>query len=378
MHLTSLHLREIRMPLKEPFRISSGVQTLRRILLVAATDEEGRVGWGECTAGEEPNYSSETIDTAWLAIREWVAPRLLGREVATPQAIRPLLEHNFRGHSMAKAAVEVAFWDLEAQRRGLALAALLGEGRGEIRSEIEVGISLGIQESPRALAEKAAACLARGYRKIKIKIGPGEDLEYVAAVREALGPAAPLMADANNAYGREDFDHLAALDRFDLMMIEQPLACDDLLRHAELQKRLRTPICLDESITHLDRAEDMVALDAGRIVNIKVGRVGGIGSALAIHDFCRSRGVPVWCGGMLESGIGRAVNVALASLPGFTIPGDISPSERYWQRDVVSPEWTMDGRGRIRVPLDRPGLGLAVDLDRIEDLTARAERLAAD
>jgi O-succinylbenzoate synthase len=272
----------------------------------------------------------------------------------------------------------VAFWDLEAQRRGLALAALLGEGRGEIRSEIEVGISLGIQESPRALAEKAAACLARGYRKIKIKIGPGEDLEYVAAVREALGPAAPLMADANNAYGREDFDHLAALDRFDLMMIEQPLACDDLLRHAELQKRLRTPICLDESITHLDRAEDMVALDAGRIVNIKVGRVGGIGSALAIHDFCRSRGVPVWCGGMLESGIGRAVNVALASLPGFTIPGDISPSERYWQRDVVSPEWTMDGRGRIRVPLDRPGLGLAVDLDRIEDLTARAERLAAD
>lgn len=377
MRLTSLHLREIRMPLKEPFRISSGVQALRRMLLVEATDEEGRVGWGECTAGEEPNYSSETIDTAWLAIREWVAPRLFGLELAGPSSVRALLEHNFRGHSMAKAAVEVACWDLEAQRRGLPLAALLGEGRGEVRKEIEVGISLGIQESPRALADKAAACLARGYRKIKIKIGPGEDLDYVAAVREALGSAAPLMADANNAYGRADFDRLAALDEFDLMMIEQPLACDDLLRHAELQKRLLTPLCLDESITSLDRAEDMVALDAGRIVNIKVGRVGGIGSALAIHDFCRSRGVPVWCGGMLESGIGRAVNVALAALPGFTIPGDISPSERYWERDVVVPEWTMDGHGRIRVPLDRPGIGVAVDLDRIADLTARAERLEA-
>ncbi len=377
MRLTSLHLREIRMPLKEPFRISSGVQTLRRILLVAATDEEGRVGWGECTAGEEPNYSSETTDTAWLAIREWVAPRLLGREIAGPAEVLPLLEQNFRGHSMAKAAVEVAFWDLEAQRLGVSLARLIGQGRGEIRTEIEVGISLGIQASPQALAQKAAACLARGYGKIKIKIGPGEDLEYVAAVREALGPEAPLMADANNAYGRADFDRLAALDAFGLLMIEQPLACDDLLRHAELQKRLRTPICLDESITSLDRAEDMVTLDAGRIVNIKVGRVGGIASALAIHDFCRSRGVPVWCGGMLESGIGRAVNVALAALPGFTIPGDISPSERYWQRDLVAPEWTMDARGRIRVPLQAPGLGLAVDLDRIEDLTARAERLAA-
>lgn len=377
MRLTSLHLREIRMPLKEPFRISSGVQTLRRILLVAATDEEGRVGWGECTAGEEPNYSSETTDTAWLAIREWVAPRLLGREIAGPAEVLPLLEQNFRGHSMAKAAVEMAFWDLEAQRLGVSLARLIGQGRGEIRTEIEVGISLGIQASPQALAQKAAACLARGYGKIKIKIGPGEDLEYVAAVREALGPEAPLMADANNAYGRADFDRLAALDAFGLLMIEQPLACDDLLRHAELQKRLRTPICLDESITSLDRAEDMVTLDAGRIVNIKVGRVGGIASALAIHDFCRSRGVPVWCGGMLESGIGRAVNVALAALPGFTIPGDISPSERYWQRDLVAPEWTMDARGRIRVPLQAPGLGLAVDLDRIEDLTARAERLAA-
>ncbi len=372
MRIASLHLREIRMPLKEPFRISSGVQSLRRILLVAATDEEGRVGWGECTAGEEPNYSSETIETAWLALQEWIAPRLLGRELSGPEEVLPILEHNFRGHSMAKGAAEVACWDLEAQRRGLPLAALLCEGRGTARQEIEVGISLGIQGSPAALAEKASAALARGYRRIKVKIGPGEDLDYLAAVREALGADAPLMADANNAYGRADFDRLAALDAFGLMMIEQPLAHDDLLRHAELQKRLRTPICLDESITCLDRAEDMVALDAGRIVNIKVGRVGGIASALAIHDFCRAHGVPVWCGGMLESGIGRAVNVALAALPGYTIPGDVSPSERYWSRDIVRPEWTMDEQGRVRVPLERPGLGVDVDLDRIEELTVRA------
>src|SRR6185436_20136459 len=223
-----------------------------------------------------------------------------------PLSARPLLDHNFRGHSMAKAAVEVALWDLEAQRRGLSLAALIGEGRGEIRQEIEVGISLGIQASPRALAEKAAACLARGYAKIKIKIGPGEDLDYVGAVREALGPDAPLMADANNAYGRADFERLAALDEFGLMMIEQPLAWDDLLRHAELQKRLRTPICLDESLTSLDRLQDMIALGSGRIANLKSGRVGGHAVAIAMHDLCAAHGIPVWCGGMLESGVGRA------------------------------------------------------------------------
>jgi len=371
MRLREIHLREIQMPLKEPFRISSGVQTVRRILLVRVIDEDGREGWGECTCGERPNYSPETPDTAWLAIREWVAPRLLGRDLATARAARPLLEQNFRGHSMAKSAVETAIWDLEAKRRGVALAVLLG---GE-REEIEVGISLGIQASPAALVEKAQACLARGYRKIKIKIGPGEDVEFLTAARAALGPEAPLMADANSAYTTADFDRLVALDDLGLLMIEQPLAWDDLLRHAILQRRLKTPICLDESIGHVDRVEDMLALGAGRIVNLKVGRVGGLASALAIHDFCHARAVPVWCGGMLESGVGRAVNVAIASLPGFTIPGDVSPSERYWERDIVRPEWTMSENGRIRVPRDRPGLGVEVDLDRVENLTARVEVL---
>jgi O-succinylbenzoate synthase len=239
---------------------------------------------------------------------------------------------------------------------------------------------LGIQATPAALAAKAAAALERGYRKVKLKIEPGADLAYLTAVRAALGPAAPLMADANNAYSLDVPGHresLEALDGFGLLMIEQPLAWDDLLRHAELQKRLRTPICLDESITSVERAVDMIALGSGRIVNIKPGRVGGFRQAIAIHDLCRANGIPVWCGGLLESGIGRAHNVALASLPGFTIPGDLSPSERYWDRDVVIPEWTMDREGWMAVPRDRPGLGVEIDRDRLDALTVRRVELEA-
>src|SRR5436309_2327264 len=238
-------------------------------------------------------------------------------------------------------------------------------------------ISLGIQASPAALVEKARAALERGYRKVKIKIKPGADVEYVRAVRQALGPEAPLMADANNAYRLGDTASLQALDGLGLMMIEQPLAWDDVLRHAHLQNLLKTPICLDESITSVDRAEDMIHLGAGRIVNIKPGRVGGFRQSKAIHDVCAAHGVPVWCGGMLESGVGRGHNVALASLPNFTLPGDVSPSERYWERDVVTPEWTMDEKGWMGVPVDRPGIGVEVDRDRVEDLTVRREELRA-
>jgi O-succinylbenzoate synthase len=245
---------------------------------------------------------------------------------------------------------------------------------GGTRDEIAVGISLGIQQSPDALVARARAALAEGYRKIKIKIKPGADVPYVQAVRTALGPDTPLMADANNAYTLDDAAALMALDALGLMMIEQPLAWDDLVRHADLQKQLRTPLCLDESITSLDRAQDMVRLGSGRIVNIKPGRVGGFTSSIAIHDYCEQNAIPVWCGGMLESGIGRAYNVALASLPNFVKPGDVSPSSRYWQRDVVTPEWTMTN-GMMRVPLDRPGIGVEVDRDRIDDLTVREEVL---
>jgi O-succinylbenzoate synthase len=324
LRLERIQLREIHLPLREPFRISSGVLTARRITLLELVDADGVVAWSECVAEELPNYSPDTAETSWLALREWLAPRVLGGT----------------------------------------------------RERIEVGISLGIQKTPEALVERAGKALADGYRKIKVKIKPGADVEYIRAVRAALGPDAPLMVDANNAYSLADADHLAELDAFDLVMIEQPLEHEDLVRHAELQRRLKTPLCLDESITSLNRALDMITLGSGRIINIKPGRVGGFLVSRQIHDVCAAHGIPVWCGGMLESGVGRAHNVALASLPNFRIPGDLSPSARYWERDVVIPEWTMDAGGLVTVPTT-PGLGVTVDRDRVEDLTVRAETLTA-
>ena len=365
-----ISLREIHLPLKENFRISSGATSVRRILLLKLTDADGVSVWAECVAGERPNYSPETVDTAWLAITGWLAPRVLGRRFPAPEEVADGLERGVRGHRMAKAAVEMGVWALAAERAGMSLARMIGG----TRDHIAVGISLGIQADADVLVEKASTALRDGYRKIKCKIEPGADIEYMAAVRDALGPAAPLMADANSAYTLADAEHLARLDELDLLMIEQPLASDDLVRHAELQRRLRTPICLDESITGLERAEDMLALGSGRIINIKPGRVGGLTPAKAIHDLCAGRNVPVWCGGMLESGIGRAYNVALASLPNFTIPGDVSPSARYWERDIVTPEWAMD-KGLMAVPRDRPGLGVVVDVDRVDDLTVRERTL---
>ncbi|HEX6199529.1 MAG TPA: o-succinylbenzoate synthase, partial [Thermoanaerobaculia bacterium] len=316
-----IELREIRLRLVEPFRISSGETRDRRILLVrlAGSSDGGRTAaaWGECVAGEYPSYGYETIDTARLAIREWLAPRLLGRPFGHPREVFGRLDRNLRGHRMAKAALEMASWELAARLAGEAgepLAGLLG---GERRA-VATGVSLGIQDSPEALAAKGRAALERGYRKVKAKIRPGEDREFLAALRAGLGPDAPLAVDANAAYRVEDFDHLASLDEFRLMMLEQPLEGGDLLRHARLQERIATPICLDESIDTPTRAADMIELGAGRIVNIKPGRVGGFGPAIEIHDLCRAAGVPVWCGGMLESGVGRSHNVALASLPGFT------------------------------------------------------------
>ena len=371
LRLARITLREIRMPLREPFEISSGRTTGRRILLLELTDTDGAAAWSECVAGEQPSYSAETVDTAWHAITEWIAPRVLAAGISHPRTLDGMLRRAIRGHPMAKAAVEMGAWTLLAERDGVSLARLLGG----TRAEIATGISIGIQDTPARLAAKAAAAVAQGYRRIKMKIRPGADIEFIAAAREALGPEAPLMADANSAYTLAHADHLADLDAFRLQMLEQPLAQDDLRRHARLQDRLATPICLDESIPHAAAAEDMLALRAGRIVNVKAGRVGGFAQALAIHDLCRRHAVPVWCGGMLESGIGRACNVALASLPNFTLPGDVSPSARYWERDVVTPEWTMDAAGMVTVPTDRPGLGVTVDIDRIDSLTVRRRTL---
>ena len=366
-------LREIRLALREPFEISSGLTTDRRILLLELEDADGVTVWSECVAGERPNFSAETIDTAWLAISEWFAPRVLAGSVPHPSALEPKLAANIRGRVMARAAIEMGGWALWAVRRERSLSRTIGG----TRRSIGTGISLGIQTTPSVLVDKTRAALSAGYRKLKIKIRPGADIEFIGAVCEALGPDAPLMADANSAYTLQHADHLADLDPFRLMMIEQPLTHDDLRRHAQLQDRLATPICLDESITGLDRAEDMLALSSGRIINIKSGRVGGFTQAKAIHDLCQRSGVPVWCGGMLESGIGRAYNVALASLPNFTLPGDVSPSARYWERDIVVPEWTMDAGSMVSVPVDELGLGVAVDIGRVDDLTQRSLTLTS-
>jgi O-succinylbenzoate synthase len=363
-------MREIRLPLMEPFRISSGVVSERRIALLELYHPDGIAAWCECVAGEYPNYSPETIDTAWHAIENWIAPKILNHELVHPSDVHLLLQVDIRGHEMAKAAVEMGAWGLYALLADSSLARVIGG----TQRRIPVGISLGIQAEPTALVERAVAAQRAGYRKIKLKIQPGADLAYVAAVRAAL-PTAHIMADANNAYTLADADHLAQLDEFGLMMIEQPLEREDLVRHAALQKRLHTPICLDESITSLARAEDMITLKSGGIINIKPGRVGGFTSAIAIHDLAQANRIPVWCGGMLESGVGRAYNVALASLPNFTLPGDLSPSSRYWERDVITPEWTMSDDGFVDVPFDRAGIGVDVDVDYIDNLTVRSKAL---
>ena len=366
-------LREIRLALREPFRISSGLMQERRIALLELTDRDGASVMSECVAFQAPIYSAETIDTAWLALREWLAPRVLGRELSGPDAVHALLEENIRGHNMAKAALEMGSWGLAAEKAQVPLASLLGG----TRRRVPTGISLGIQSEPAALVARAQAAVASGYRKIKVKIRPGQDVAYVRAVREALGTGIGVMADANSAYTLDAADQLVQLDEFGLIMLEQPLGDDDLVRHAVLQRRMTTPICLDESITSVDRAEDMLSLGSGRIVNIKPGRVGGFTASKAIHDICETAGVPVWCGGMLESGIGRAYNVALASLPNFSLPGDLSPSARYWHRDVVNPEWTMDDEGMVHVPFGKPGLGITIDRDFLDSLTVRSEELVA-
>ena len=362
-----ISLREIALPLREPFATTHGTVENRRLLLLHLRDGDGCSAFSECVALPEPGYSHETVDTAFEAIGAEIVPRVLGRLFDGPADLHESLVADFPGHAMARAAVEMGAWGLEAERRGISLARLLG---GQ-RERIEAGVALGIQPDTETLVDRVRRAVGAGYRRIKLKIRPGDDLEPLTAAREAAGDGFQLSADANSAYTLADAERLAALDSLDLSMIEQPLGHDDLDGHAELQKRIETPICLDESITDLAGTEKMLALGAGRIVNLKPGRVGGLSEALAIHRFCHHQSVPLWCGGMLESGVGRAYNVALASLPGFSLPGDLSPSARYWRRDIVIPEWTMDARGTVAVPLDAPGIGVTVDRDRVDDLTVR-------
>ena len=352
------------MQLKESFEISSGSTQARRIVLLTL-EGDGVEGWSECVAAATPGYSYETTDTAWHVLTRWLLPSVMKLEADDARGLVPAPW--LRGHPMARAAVEMALWDLEAKRRNVALRELLGG----VADSVPVGVSIGIQKTDAALIDKMGRYLAEGYRKIKIKIKPGRDVDMLQAAR-ARFPDAPIMADANSAYALPaDLEHLTAMDQFDLMMIEQPLSHEDLLDHATLQRRIETPVCLDESIRSPGDVRLALHLGSGRIVNIKPGRVGGFASSVAIHGSCRAAGWPVWCGGMLESGIGRAHNVALATLPGFTLPGDISNSSRYWAEDIVFPEFEMSD-GFMPVP-DGAGIGVTPRRERIDRLTTRME-----
>jgi O-succinylbenzoate synthase len=356
-----MELRLLKLPLVHFFETSFGRIHDKHFILVRV-DGEGATGYGECVAEQDPYYSGETNVTAWHIITGFIAPRVLGVEFAHPREVFPALSA-IRGHHMAKAAVEMAAWDLHARQRGQPLGRVLGGTRDRIAS----GVSIGIQDSLADLETKVERELAAGYRRIKIKIKPGWDLDAVETVRARFG-AVPLMVDANAAYTLADADHLARLDRFDLMMIEQPLDDDDITDHAALQRRLKTPICLDESIKSVAVARDAIAAGACRIVNIKPGRVGGFAESIRLHDLCASHGIPVWHGGMLESGIGRAANIHLSTLPNFSLPGDIAASKRYFNPDLIDPPIEVAADGTVAVPT-APGLGVSIRQDRIDAAT---------
>lgn len=369
LNIDAIHMREINMPLAHPFETSFGLTTARRILLIEL-ECEGLTAWGECVAGEHPYFSDEMIDTAWIITETELAPRLLDGNIEHAGDVPELLKQ-VRGHRMAKAALENAVWDLEAQRKKVSLAKLLG-GTREI---IPCGVSIGIQPSLEKLLEKIETELEAGYQRIKLKCKPGWDSHIFDAVRQRW-PEILLSCDANSAYRMKDFDHIATWDQFRLLMIEQPLWYDDFYFHSMLQKRIETAICLDESIRN--RRDALAAIDMAscQIINIKVGRVGGFSEAIAVHNVAAERGIPVWCGGMLETGIGRAHNIALSSLPNFSLPGDVSASARYWAEDIIEPEVTVSKKGEIVVPAGT-GSGYTVLPERIEKLTVRRQTLRA-
>lgn len=365
MRIDRIDLLEIRMPLVHFFETSFGRTSDRRVVLLRAR-ADGLEGWGEVTCGEKPFYSYETPETAWHALRDFLIPWTFKRAWESPadlaEQFRPV-----RGHNMAKAALENALWDIKAQSRSLPLADLLGG----TQKEISCGVSIGIQNTPEELLEKIGVELAAGYQRIKLKIKPGWDVQILESVRKEF-PNIDLMADANSAYTLADIEHLKKLDMFGLMMIEQPLGWDDLVDHSHLQRELKTPICLDESINSAEDARKAIEIGACRIINIKLGRVGGHSAARTVHDLCRARQIPVWCGGMLESGIGRAHNIAMSTLPGFVLPGDVSASRRYWTQDIIDPEVTVTKSGTI-IPPRTPGLGYVPNLARIEKAAVRKE-----
>lgn len=369
MKIEQITIREIQLPLLHPFVTSFGKELERHIVLVTI-HTEGITAWGECVAAQHPYYSPESAGSAWHVIKQELAPALLGKDIARA-ADTPALMKQVRGNRMAKAALENALWVAEAEAKGVSLSSLIGG----TRKEIDCGVSIGIQESLDKLEAKVEQELAAGYQRIKLKCRPGLDIELFERIRKRW-PKILLSCDANSAYTLEDTEHLKRFDHFDLLMIEQPLWHDDFFFHAKLQKQINTRICLDEAIRNARDAEAAIALGACGIINIKVGRVGGMSEALRVHDVCQRNNIPVWCGGMLETGIGRAVNVHLSTLPNFTLPGDVSASKRYWKEDIVEPEIEVSLKGSTKVP-QTAGTGYRVKDDLIEKLTVRKETFSA-
>lgn len=365
MKIERITLHHISMPLVAPFQTSRWVERDRECVLVEV-QSEGLRGWGECVATQSVTYSYETVKTNWLILEDFLIPAILSKDLPDISAYRGAITH-VTGHPMAKAGLEMALWDLFAQAAGVSLSRFFG-GEGE---RVAVGVSVGIQPTTATLLETVEGYLAQGYRRLKLKIMPGRDVVDTAAVRRAY-PDLLLQVDANSAYRLADVDVLKALDDLNLLLIEQPLGHDDILDHAKLQAQLRTPLCLDESITSVDHARWALEVDACRIINIKPGRVSGMFEGKLIHDYCYERGVPVWMGGMLETGIGRAANIALATLPGFTLPGDISASARYYQQDLITEPFTLNSDSTLSVPTG-PGLGVTVDHSRLHQVTLRSQ-----
>lgn len=367
MTLDGVEIFHVSMRLRSPFQTSFGVEHDRSCLILRV-DSQGESGWGESVAGEFPGYSYETAETAWHVLKDFFIPAVAETPEMTPEGLRSALA-SFKGHPLARAGLEMALWDLLGRKKGQSLRQMLG-GKKE---KVSVGVSIGIQKDLEAMLDAVEGYLAQGYKRIKLKIKPGTDIDIVEGVRKAF-PKIALQVDANSAYRLEDFPHLRQLDRFDLQLIEQPLAEDDILEHAQLQSQLETPLCLDESILSKRHARLALDLDACRVINIKPGRVGGLSEAKAIHDHCLQRETPVWCGGMLETNVGRAANVALATLPGFTLPGDISASDRYYLHDVAEPGFNLNPDSTLDVP-DLPGLGIEMDMKALERFTLRKTRI---
>lgn len=361
MKVTDITIRHLKMQLNNPFTTSFGSFKDKEFLLLQAKDEDGTIGFGECVAFDTPWYTEETVKTCWHMLEDFLIPLVLHKEISHPDQISEILKP-IRKNNMAKATIEAAFWDIYAQQTNQSLAQALGG----TKEKIEVGISIGIQETIEKQLAVVNQAIQDGYKRIKVKIKPGWDTELIQILREHF-PDVPLMADANSAYTLDDIDLLKQLDQFNLLMIEQPLATDDIIDHATLQKQLITPICLDESITSYDDARKAIELGSCRVINVKIGRVGGLTEAKKIHDLCESAGIPVWCGGMLEAGIGRAHNIALTTLSNFVLPGDTAGSSHYWEEDIILPE-VIAQDGYIIVPRDS-GIGYSPNFEAIDKFT---------